>query len=194
MRLAASSLRRRLARVALPAILALGAAVLIADQSQADPRPLSRALGSAGDVVVSDSQSGSAVLGGRAMVPGQSVTGSVTIGNAGDAPGRFALWSSNLMDEPGPGGGHLSDRLRLVVTDETPGRSTSQVYAGSLAGLTSAALGVFAPGQSHRYRMTVTFPDAPAGAGAYESAWVSVNFNWTAQPLDSATAPVPPPS
>jgi len=173
-----SASRRHGWRLPLSLLVAVGATAAAASVRHAAPAPLARALTADGAARL-DAGTGTAILGlgGRGMLPGQSVTGTVTVANVGNAPGRFELSASNLIGKPGPNGGRLGDRLQLVVLDVSESR---EVYDGSLAGLSDAALGTFAPGASHKYRLTVTFPSGQAD-NIYQSASMSTTFSWLAQ-------------
>ena len=74
-----------------------------------------------GPVVLSSSQPGVAVLQGENIMPGDSVTGLITLSNKGDKPGKLALMLTGLRDRPGVYGGRLSSVLRLRVDDLTSG-------------------------------------------------------------------------
>ena len=84
--------------------------------------------------------------------------------------------TSALLDAPGPGGARLSDRLQVVVRDDTAGAVR---YEGTLADLQAVDLGTFRPHESHRFRLTVAFP-AAAGTTPTTSS-LSVTFDWQAE-------------
>src|SRR4051812_19279713 len=109
-----------------------------------------------------NSSAGSAIIAARALGPGDSTTGNVTIENHSDAPADFRLATSHLVDRPGPGGGHLAQRLELRI-EQTSGGAAGTVYAGPLARMTAQALGRFAAGEARTYRFSVSFPDGGAG-------------------------------
>ena len=176
--------RKRGRRLLVAASVAVGGTVGATSVGHAAPAPLAQALTADGAARL-DAGSGAAILSGREMLPGQSVTGTVTVANVGNAPGRFELSASTLVDMPGPQGGRLGDRLRLTVLDVREGRD---VYAGSLAGLSHAALGTFAPQASHEYRLTVTLTTGQ-GDNAYQSASASITFDWATETGRSRSAP-----
>lgn len=118
-------------------------------------------------------------LGMQGMLPGDSVTGSATVANAGSAAGRFSLGLGRLADHPGPTGGSLAQALRLVVVDVTGGGART-VYAGAIGSLPSVDLGLFRPGQQGSYRFTVSFPGAAATHYDFAGSTLSVAFAWTA--------------
>ena len=74
-----------------------------------------------GPVTLSSTRAGSALLHGENIMPGDSVTGLVTLSNKGDRPGKLALTLDGLRDTPGLYGGRLSSVLRLRIDDLTSG-------------------------------------------------------------------------
>ncbi|MGH9032927.1 MAG: PASTA domain-containing protein, partial [Acidimicrobiia bacterium] len=137
--------------------------------------------GADGSLTLSNSKEGSAILALDGMRPGDTVDGTLTIGNTGTVPGDLSLSTSNLVDTPGPGGGTLSDELDLVIADVTNAASPATVYTGTIAALMPSALGTLAPGASRTYEFRVSFPDAGPGAeDAYQGSSLSVQFDWTA--------------
>jgi hypothetical protein len=133
-----------------------------------------------GAVTISNSQDGQAILQARPMLPGQEASGTVQLVNTGDGPESLTLDSNDPVDQPGPGGGHLSDRLLLRVYDLSS--SSRLVYDGSLTGLHLADLGTWSKGESHTFRFVVTFPDGGANGAdnAYQGSAASIGFSWTA--------------
>jgi hypothetical protein len=172
-----ASVRSWSLRLALAALGIMAAASFTVAQIHGTAAPLPQAIAADGAAQLVNSSSGSAILSGLRMLPGQSVTGTVTIANQGTASGRLELTTAALADTPGPGGGQLSERLQLVVRDDTAGALR---YEGTLAGLQDLALGTFRPHEAHRYRFTVGFP-AQTGDNAYQSSSVSVTYNWQAE-------------
>src|SRR5688500_18307317 len=99
-------------------LLAATALTLAAAGVDADPDgPAARAAAATGAAAVSDSLGGQAIVRADALGPGNSVTGTVTIANRGDATGAFTLAKSAVDDIPGSGGGLLSGRLVLQVEE-----------------------------------------------------------------------------
>lgn len=134
-----------------------------------------------GGLRMSNSNSGSAILTRSKMVPGETVTGQVVISNSSLRQAEFQLYTRNLVDTPGSGGGRLSQRLLLRV--KRVGRVSSRrstVYNGVFAGLKSVSLGRFAPHESRRYAFTVTFPvGAAVTDNRYMASAMSVRFGWS---------------
>jgi hypothetical protein len=183
----------------LVAAASLGAAVAVAQPGTRNADGPALETRAAGRAQVANSRAGQAVLGKDGWQPGESVTGSVTVANEGDAEGYTTLEATDLTETPGIFGGHLSSRMVLDVV-EGSGRA---VYRGTLAGMPAIAVGTFAPGAQRTYRFTATLPDGgPGGAdNAWQGARVAVGFRWTmvggseAAPVAPvAPSPVPPPA
>lgn len=175
-------MRRALAS---PELIVVAMVAVVIAMLAASSRPSSADVrltaGAGGSLTLSNSSEGSAILALGGMRPGDSAAGTVTIGNTGTVPGDLSLSTSKPVDTPGPGGGALSGRLDLVVTDVTNPGSPVTVYSGKLAALGSSALGTLAPGGSRTYDFHVEFPNAGPGAeNAYQGSSLSVQFDWTA--------------
>jgi Ca2+-binding RTX toxin-like protein len=149
-------------------------------ESRADPSPEARAIRVSGALNISNSRANRAVLVGRQMLPGDSVTGSVTISNSGAKAGLFELSAGGLADTPGTGGGVLSDDLRLVVEDATS-ELPAVLYDGPLSDMPVVPVGELGPGTDRIFRFTVTRPPA-SPQERYRSASTTVDFEWTAFP------------
>jgi hypothetical protein len=119
-----------------------------------------------------------AVLTAADLVPGSTASGKVTIRNAGDASGDFTLRAEDLTDQPGPGGGILSQALELEIT-QTAGDAL--VYDGTLAGFDSAGLGVWDPEEERTFTFTVRLGNV---GNAYQESAASVTFTWDAVQAD----------
>ncbi len=160
----------------------------LGSQSSKDPAAPSTAL-TAGTIGVGNS-SGSAILSASGMYPGSSpATGTVTISNTGDLAGDFTLSKSNVSDS----GGSLSSLLRVVVEDITGSPTT--IYDGSAAGMGTIPLGNYAPGSSHTYRFTASFPDHgvpssnSSGDNAARGASMSIQYDWNASAQEPGAGP-----
>jgi hypothetical protein len=177
---------RARATALLTALLTLAAVVMAAHSPRAEAQ--AAALRTTGQATVSNSKNGTAILSGR-VGPGDSLSGTVTIGNVGSASGDLSLALSHMVDFGAP----LSNRLRLAVDDVTNGPAVD-LYDGPLGSLSPTALGNFGPGASRTYRFTVSWIDGGAADAAYASSSVSVQFDWTATSGDnSGTTTTPPP-
>jgi hypothetical protein len=157
-----------------------------------------------GSLVLTNSREGAAILGASGMRPGDQVTGSVRIGNAGTVAAALALQASGQSEVAGVAGGHLWTRLQLAITDVTDAQNPAAVYAGSLTSMGQLALGALPAGQEREYRFVAVLPSSdPATDNSYQGAQLSALFTWTAQgdqatptptptPVPTATPPAPP--
>jgi hypothetical protein len=169
----------RLGALALVAVAVAVAAWSLPARGGAPQAPRLAATAATGALSVGNSLDGRAILSGGPLVPGASLSGTVTVSNAGRAPGAFSLTSSSLVDTPGPRGGRLSEVLDLAV-ERVDEPTPALVYTGRLAALGTRALGTLRGAESRTYRLTVSFP---ASAGdAYGSSSLSVGFDWGATP------------
>jgi hypothetical protein len=146
-----------------------------------------------GPVTLSSSRAGTALLHGENIMPGDSVTGLITLSNKGDRPGKLALTLSGLRDRPGLYGGRLSSVLRLRVDDLTNGSAPVET---TLARTTPLALADLKGRQARTYKVTATFPDTglPPGPGmgdnAQQGSSVEIALTWH---LNEAAPSVPRP-
>jgi hypothetical protein len=149
-----------------------------------------------GAVSIANSRAGQALFNAVAMRPGEGVSGTVTIGNDGDRPGRFAVQGSGVSDVPGPNGGRLSERVELVVFDVTDVRNPTTIYSGDPAGFAQIDLGVLAPGNERDYLFAATLPDTGVGGddNLFQGATVSLGFDWSATTIPSTASPTPTPT
>jgi spore coat-associated protein N len=148
-----------------------------------------------GAVSISNSRAGQAVFSAAAMRPGEGVSGTVTIGNDGDHPGRFAVRAIGVQDVVGPNGGKLSERVELVLFDVTNVQHPVTVYAGTPAAFAQVDLGVLAPGHGREYLFAATLPDG--ADNRFQGAALSLGFEWSAANVANATptpTPTPTPS
>jgi hypothetical protein len=145
------------------------------------------AVGQATGPLVATAPGDAAVLVAENLAPGDTRSGDVTVTNAGDASGGFALSTSDLIDTGAP----LSGVLELAVYDVTAGRA---VYSGPLSGLGTAALGILAQGEAHRYRFTVSFPAGRPDSvdNAFQGASTAVTFVWSTTAVATGSGPSGP--
>ena len=191
----------RAASTALVAALAI-AGIALATQMPGDrtARPAASVRSATGGFTMSNSKNGQAVLVAQDVGPGSSASGQTTIANNGQATGWFELSKAGLADQPGPGGGRLSDLADLVVSDITQPGAPVTVYAGKLAAMPNLPLGAFNPGEAHTYSFAVSLPRnatpvAPTGdINGYQSSRLQVDYNWTGSDTDPGPAPPPPSS
>jgi hypothetical protein len=173
----------RIAVVAV-AVGLFAAAALVGDHGAARA-----AVGQPTGPLIATDRPDAAVLVAQGMKPGESRAGEVTVTNVGDTAGAFALGATGLsLSSP-----RLSDVLNLIVQDVTPGRPASQLYNGSLQGLSGVAMGTLQQGDARRYRFTV---NVFSGAGnAYQGATATTTFVWSATGSAApppAALPAPP--
>lgn len=132
---------------------------------------------SSGSMSQVNSADNAAIMGAADMVPGDAAEGTASIRNAGDARGDFTLTAADLEDQPGPGGGVLSSRLRLEVTEQGV---DEPVYVGPLTSL-DVDLGTWAPEEERSYVFLVRLPAGDPGAdNAFQGSSVTVTFEWNA--------------
>src|SRR5688500_6968856 len=166
-------MRRLFLRFEVIIVLVVAACLaVLSASSRAVERPELQLTAGPGDTLtLSNSKEGSAILSLGGMRPGDSVTDTVTLGHTGTIPGDLTLETSNLVDNPGAGGGALSGELDLLIRDVTNAGSPSTVYDGKITDLSPVALGSLAAGSSRVYEFTVSFPDAGPGAeNAYQGS------------------------
>jgi hypothetical protein len=175
---------------ALLRLLPLAPLLLIAVLTPSEPhQPSLRAMAATGNVTLADSRGPGAIVSAAHMNPGDSVSGTVTISNGGDAPAALRLSESQLVDTPGTGGGRLSQALFLSVDDVGAGR---RVYDGPLASMTPLGLPSIPAHGEHAFRFTVRLPQIRGNA--YQVAFTSVRFDWSGSALPKPrTNPPPPP-
>lgn len=112
-----------------------------------------------------------AILTGHGLVPGDRVTGSLTIANTGALAGSFTL--SGAVH----GSARLAEHLILTVRQRSHG-SDSLVYTGSLAGLRAVKLGVLGAGEARTFHFAVTF--RATASNSFQGLRTSADFTWTA--------------
>jgi hypothetical protein len=141
-----------------------------------------RQLARSGRVRIKNSLGGDALVGMQGMLPGDSTTGTVRIGNASKVRARFYLGLSRLVETPGSGGGRLSYRLVLTVKRLSTRHRPILVYTGPLRQMPMLKLGKFRPKESRIYRFSVFFPEGgPALDDPYQQASTSLEFDWYAR-------------
>jgi hypothetical protein len=179
------------------ALAAIGLAV--AAPGRGDPAVARAALAAAsGAVSITNSHAGQAVLGAAAMRPGQTVRGTVQIGNGGDVAGRFAVRVTGVHDTAGPYGGLLSERVDLVLLDVTDAQQPVTMFSGHPADLEQVDLGALAAGEGRDYTFELTLPDGgvpssdTTGDNRYQGSALSLGFEWVASGAAAAT-PKPKP-
>lgn len=170
------------------AFAAIGLAVAAPGGDAAARFELSAASGA---VHIANSRAGQAVFSATGARPGQTVGGTVTIGNDGDARGKFALAVTGVTENAGPHGGLLSERLRLVVVDVTDADDPDPVYEGDAADLGEVGLGKLDPGEERDYSVLATLPGT--ADNRYQGASLSLGLEWRAG-KDAVSTPTPTPT
>lgn len=128
-----------------------------------------------GSLTIDNSQNG-AILNATGLVPGDSVSGNVTISNVGSSAGNFSVSAQNLVDTPATP--PLSARLDFTLTEPSTGQT---IYTGKLSGFTTVQLGKWNAGATHTYHLNATFPNGtPATDNPYKNASTTVDFVWNA--------------
>ena len=130
---------------------------------------------SAGTLTMSNSAAGNAVVTEISpvdkdnMQPGQSVSGSVTIGNSGSLPADLTLSISDAVN------GFPAGAVELVIAEGT----NPPVYSGTVANTSGpiALGGTWAAGASHTYTVTVSIPLTAGNDAQGDSA--SFGLNWS---------------
>jgi hypothetical protein len=172
--------------------MALGAIGLAVAAPGGSRRPASADVQNAsGAIAIANSRAGRALLDVEQLRPGDAAQGSVTIGNAGDVPGTFAVDLSGMQDVPGAYGGRVSNRLQLTLVDVTHARV---LYAGTPAAFRQLDLGRFAAHESREYLLAATLPDGglDGSDNAYQGARLSLGLVWRAAALPAATPTATP--
>jgi spore coat-associated protein N len=184
---------RAAATLIISLVMALGAIGLAVAAPGGGQRLASAEIqGASGAVMISNSRAGQAVFEAQEMRPGQGVSGTLQIGNAGDVAGNFAVRPSGVQDTPGPNGGLLSQRIELVLFDVTDVNNAVPVFAGTPAQFAQVSLGRFAPGEQRSYLFAATLPDTNDD-NDYQGAGLSLGFEWRAGPAATPT-PTPTPT
>jgi hypothetical protein len=153
-----------------------------------------RVAAAAGAVQIVNSHEGTAVLGAAALQPGEQVSGTVSIGNAGTLPGRLALRTGALTDTAGPGGGRLSDALHLSIFDVTDAAQPATLYAGPAAGVPELAAGTVAAGGEREYRLEATLLTPPGDDNRFQGSALSLGLEWGATAVLPPATPTPTPA
>jgi hypothetical protein len=136
---------------------------------------------STGTLVIANSPS-TALLSVTGMKPGDTSSSTVDITNTGSLAGDFALKTSTPT-----GYTALLGQMQLTVVDcgawttTAPGcttGTTTNVYTGTVSGLTNASLGNYAGAIKHRYKFTATLPSSTDDT--YQGKTAGIDFAWSA--------------
>src|SRR6185295_5055701 len=150
-----AELMRRGQLIGLIVAALLGLATAAAGALAADDPPhIQRAAAASGALALSNSREGAAIFAAHDLRPGDEISGTLTLGNTGDKPGRLLLSRANLVESPGLGGGRLSDVLTMRVEDITSG-APADVVTGTLRGMQNVLLRDLPGGATRTYRFVV---------------------------------------
>jgi spore coat-associated protein N len=139
-----------------------------------------------GTLTIGNSKEGVAVLSASNLRPGEApVPGTVDIENTGSLSGAFTLTRGTVTNTDGAN--PLAAKLNVTVVDcgtfsgGTPpacgdGDDASK-YTGTLADMSTSALGTYAAGAKHRYRFTVALDGTAGNAYQGDSSTVEFDFN-----------------
>ena len=181
-------------RLAAALAVALVGVVAVAAGAPARERPaeMEQLAAASGALALSNSAAGAAIITAYGLMPGQATSGTLTLGNTGEATGLLVLARTAIDDVPGPNGGKLSDALTLLIEDVSAG-APREVFYGEVGGLERVALDALPGGTARTYRFTVQFPDTgPGGAdNAYIGSAVRFDYEWRAEALALPPAATP---
>jgi len=125
----------------------------------------------AGSVQLSSTKPNQAVVSATAMKPGESRSGTITIGNEGDVTGTVSLNATGLS------GTALAAVIDFKLEDITGG-VTTQKWSGKLGAFTGVSLGNFAVDEKREYRLTLSWSSA-ANEAALQGTSSSLTFQWS---------------
>jgi hypothetical protein len=153
------------------------ACVAAAPAPQGDRAPTLALSGAHGTMRLSNSHAGSAIVAADGMKPGDVAAGTVTVANRGEGVARLVLASSRPRDRPGPGGGRLSRRLEMTVTDLHGARRAGGAVS-AMAGC--HPLGRLVAGHPRTFRFEVRFAGGARDDNAYARSATSIDEGWVA--------------
>ena len=166
------------------ALFALALAAMMAVASGASFTSTSANTGNivtAGVLSHENSKADDMILNADKIVPGETKTGTVTIGNDGDVPGVFTLSKDDVVDSDSAN--PMSAKLDLKVEDVS-NATPVEVYSGKLGAMDEQDMGTINAGASREYKFSVTFPDGgvptgpTSGDNAYKGDSVTVDYHW----------------
>jgi spore coat-associated protein N len=130
---------------------------------------------------ISNSIEGQPIFAAKEIGPGNSAKGRVTIEDSGSVPVALKLSREGLGDALGIGGGALSGRLQLTITDVTGSGTPRTIYSGPLDSMPEQNAGELQPDRKRTYEFVAALPEgAPSEQNALQSASTSVAYSWTA--------------
>jgi hypothetical protein len=148
----------------------------------------------AGALSLASSRDGETLFNAAGMRPGGAVSGALRVTNTGDQPAILALRTTGLADRAGSGGGRLSSRLALIVSDVSGTAMPIQLWAGRPQDLDEARLALLPAGTARDLVVTAALPVSGAG-NDYQGASVSLGLTWGVRPAaDGLGGTVVPPA
>lgn len=111
------------------------------------------------------------IVSATGMKPGESRSGTVTIGNEGNVTGTVSLNMTGLS------GTALAAVIDFKLEDVTGG-VTAQKWSGKLGAFPGIGLGNFAANEKRDYRLTFSWPSA-SNEAALQGASTSLTFQWS---------------
>jgi hypothetical protein len=173
---------RRLAPIVVLLAVAAPAAIALARIGGAPP-PRATAIAASGSFEAANSRDGQPIFSATNIAPGGSAAGTVTIEEGGSARAALVLRRGEVIDTPGPGGGVLSNRLRLSVVDITAPASPRLVYSGPLASMPAQTAGVLEGGEARTFEFTASLPEGgePGFQNAVQGASTMVAYAWAVE-------------
>jgi hypothetical protein len=153
-----------LATAALAGALAIGSGADFASSSSNTASNVT-----AGTLTQDNSKAGASILNLSNMKPGDSVYGQVTIKNTGSLGSIFSVTETDTSS-------FSAGVLQEKIEDVTNAASPVTVYSGEFGKAGTQALGSWAAGESHTYRLTVTLVQAATNTEQGKSA--SATFAW----------------
>jgi hypothetical protein len=146
------------------------------------PQARAAAIAASGSFEILSSREGQSIFVASGIAPGESTTGTVAIEDTGSEPVALTLRRGELVDEPGIGGGLLSNRLQLTVVDVTMPTAPRTVYAGPLDSMPERPAGTLAGDEARTYEFTATLPEGgePSFQNAVQGASTTVAYSWVA--------------
>ena len=166
-------LSKILLSLAAVSVIAVGAVGGTFANFTATPTSIASNAFASGQLTMTRTGSG-AIFNASAMKIGDSVTGSVTITNAGTLAGVYSLAGSTTGSAP------LASQLNLKIYKDID--NGTALYDGALNAITSASLGTSLAGEAHVFYFHVTFPTTGTDAGdnVLQGLAVSTTFTWSA--------------
>lgn len=164
-------------------VVLLGGLAAVALGQVGTPSPArAAAVRATGAFEISNSGAGAPIFAANGIAPGGAAGGKVTIEDPGSVPVALKLRRDELTDVPGIGGGVLSGRLQLTVTDVTKAGAARTIYSGPLDSMPEQEAGELKPGAARIYEFVATLPEgAPSSQNALQSASTTVAYSWVAE-------------